>query len=934
MSFYFSGNVAMKKHLFFYFLFVSTLPSIVFAEQAPSLYEKALYLQQQGELKAAEIAVKNSIQQHPNYLPARLLLGDILLNNGQAQSAEKELTIALELQADSYTVVIPLVKAKLFLHKYDAALNLLNSHAQLAGESEYFLLQGNTYKALKQFEMAAESYQQASYVHGDTIDLFIATTDLFLKQSQLNKADSTVDKALAIDSTNQAAKMLKAEILKQLFDFDGAFKIYAEILKADKNSKQALFASAAILLEQDKFNQALPYIVQLRAEYPNDPYAKLLHSSVVALRGDKRQASVLLRDIQQQFLNFTDEQKQNREVLLLSASVDFVNGNYQQSRRQFNQYLTEFGENIAVRRYLASMALKESNAALAKRHIDKAIKLGTNDVDIYLLAIHIYQLQSSKDKFFTFVELAYKKFPDNTLIRDQFINALISLGRNDEAMAELKSISGNDSLASKTLLGYLQLQNNQLEQAKLTTQALLNNQPNKVEILQLSGELSLKLGQIDDAKTLFKQALHLDEKFKPALLSLAGVSLNQNNWEQAEYYYQELLTFYPSDSLGLQLYADLAIKQQRLFLAIKLLSQISNSHAQFFPSQRALLALYMQTNQLEQAQRTLTLLEQRFSFDQQLLLVKSELLSKQGDIARAAKTLKILFGLAYDHPKKIERIIALQINLPDLPSAYKSIERLKQLTQHRVNPYITARYALANKEFSTAEDIITQELASSSHHGNQQSAWQELNIHLLIAQQKLSLASRELNLLFTKSKQRDHLQLLAQLYTQQGKGEGLLTLLEHWLVKQPSDAWAVAQLSQLAQSQGNTSKAITVLEAYPYIEKQPLFLNNLANLYQDMDLNKAITYAKKAYKLSEKVAAINDTLGWLLTLNNQAQQGLIYIREAIARDANNANYQYHLAFTLASLKRIKLAKIALLSAEKLVPSHPLNLRVRKMLDAK
>jgi len=920
--------IAMKIYLRAITLFVFYFSSLaVYAEQTLSSYEKALQLQIKGELKAAKISVKNSLQKNPRFLPARLLLGELLLASGQPQSAEKELTIALGLKADSSIVVIPLVKAKLFLYKYQAALSLLNQYPQLGREKGYYLLQGNAYKALRKYELAERSYQQSEFLHGETGALLIARADLLLKQNQLVKAEGMIDKALAIDISSQSAQMLKAEVLKKDADFASAFELYGRILQTDPNNKQALFASAVILLEQDKLSQALAYVMTLREFYPHDPYAKLLHSSVIALKGDKRQASNLLRDIQQQFLNLNDEQKENREVLLLSATVDYINGNYQQARQLFTKYLDSFGENLVARRHLASLAVKENNLLLAQQHIDKAISLSSNDVEVHLLGIHIYQKQESPLKYFTFVESAYQKFKDNSLVRDQYINALILLGRNEEAVAELAKVTGEGVLASQVLLGYLQLQNNKFKEAKSTTQHLLNTAPNKVEVLQLAGELSLKFGQAGDAETFFKQALSLDAMFRPALLSLAGMSLNINNTDKTIDYYQQLLTLYPNDAISLQLYANLAIKLQQPFLAIKLLSEIKAEQPQYAASQRALLALYLQTNQLVRAEEILVKLERRFSFDQQLLLAKSKLLAKQGNILLAAKTLKILFGLVYDDPLKIERIAALQIDLPDLPSAEKSIERLSQLTQGEVNSYIVARYALSNRDLNKAETIINKQQKKDIHS----TAWVELNIHLLIAQNKLNEASLALELLYTDSKQRSHLQLLAQLYNQQGQKNKLSQLFASWLGEQPNDAWAVAQFSKLASDGGDIHKAINILESYPRIDQQALFLNNLANLYQEMDINKAISYAKKAYQLAGQLAAINDTLGWLLVQNNKAEQGLPYIRESIARDASNTNYLYHLAYTLVVLKRFDSAKDAFNLADKIAPDHHLNSIVNKML---
>jgi len=922
------------------FLFtITTVPysAHCYAEQANSAYENSLIFFQQGKLDEAAIAVKNSIQQRPNYLPARLLLGDILLQKGQPQSAEKELTIALTLQADSFAVVIPLVEAKLFLYKHQEALTLLNDHPQLATEHKYFLLQGNAYKALIQFELAKKSYQQSLYIHGETVTLLTAMADLAFKEGELSKALDFVNQALLIlaqssdmhkNEQYQGAKILKAEILKSTKQFDDALAIYSNILQKEPTNKQALFGKATILLDQNQLNEALIFSLTLRENHPNDPYIKLLHSSIIALQGNEKQARILLRDIQQQFMSLTDEQRQEREVLLLAASVDYLNKSYYQARRQFLTYISDYGENTVARRHLTMIALKNNNVELAQQHIEKALKLSPNKADLYLLASHIYQQQLNKNEYLHFIEKAHSTFADNTLIRDKYIGALIAVNRNDDAIALLKEVSGSNTLASKTLLGYLQLQTNNIEQAKITTQALLDENPNKVEILQLAGELSLKLARGDDAIKLFKQALVLDDKFRPALLALAGISLNKKDHQQTEIYYRQLLTFYPNDVLSLQLYANFAIDQQQLFLAIKLLTKIPLQHPDYIINQRALLTLYLKTNQLEHAETTLNVLEGVYSFDQELLLAKSKLQTQQGKIIKAAKTLKILFGLIYDDVKKIETLSKLQIDLNDIEAAQRSLERIKHLSNGKLSPYIATRFALANKETEKAGKLIAQQLSKAPNSA----AWLELQIHYLIAKPDVSKAIDRLSKLYQKHHKRAHLQLLAQLYLQQKQPQKVQQLLTQWLTQQSADAWAVAQLSTMAIESGNKSLAITTLENFKYIEQQPIFLNNLANLYHEKDAKKALFYAKKAHKLAPKLAAINDTLGWLLVTNNQAQTGLSYLREAIARDVNNASYHYHLAYTLAVLKRLQLAQSALVKAQKLDPSHELNSKTSLLIN--
>jgi putative PEP-CTERM system TPR-repeat lipoprotein len=917
-----------KSHSALFFIFFLLTCFNTHAEELPSSYENALNFLQQGKLNEAEIAVKNSIQQRTNYLPSRLLLGDILLQKGQPKSAEKELAIALSLQADSFAVIIPLVKAKLFLYKYNDALELLNQYPQLATENEYFLLQGNAHKGLNQLTLAKKSYQQSLNIHGETIELYTAMADLSFKEAKLDKALTLVNKAISLQNDHQGALMLKAEILKNTDKFDDALAIYTEILQKEPTNKQSLFGKATILLELNQLNSALSFSLTLRENFPNDPYIKLLHSSIIALQGNEKAARTLLRDIQQQFMNLTNEQMQNREVLLLSASVDYLNKNYHQARRQFLLYLSDYEENVVAYRHLTMIALKENNLTLAQQYVDKALSLSPNDADIYLLASHIYQQQFDKDEYLSFIEKARSAFPDNTLLRDQYIGALISVNRNNDAVALLNKISGDSSLANRTLLGFLQLQTNNIEQAKITTQTLLDENPNKVEILQLAGELSLKLGRSDDAITLFRQVLVLDDKFRPALLALAGISLNKKDEQQTEYYYQQLLTLYPNDVSVLQLYADFAINQQQLFLAIKLLGQIPKEHVDFMINQRALLTLYAQTNQIDNAEKTLQLLEEFYFFDQELLLAKSKLQIQKGEIAKSAKTLKILFGLIYDNVEKIETLSNLQIDIADIEAAKRSIDRIRQLSSGKISPYIETRFALVTQDTKKANQLIEQHLLINP----EDPTWIELKIHLLLSENNIEQAIDLLRPLYQSQKNREHMQLLAQLYTQQKKTKELISLLQIWLVQQNSDAWAVSQLSSIAINTGDKALAIATLENYKHIDQQPIFLNNLANLYQDNDPIRALVYAKKAFELEPKLAPINDTLGWVLVMNNQAKTGLSYIRESIARDVNNANYHYHLAYTLAILKRIPQAKAALLTAQKLAPTHELIKKINLLIN--
>jgi putative PEP-CTERM system TPR-repeat lipoprotein len=918
----------MNKLLAFILLTFSLIAS---AKQAGEYYEEALVLVQHGELNAAEIAVKNSIKKDGQYLPARLLLGEILLEKGSPAAAEKELTISLSLYADHQAVILPLAKTKALLNKHQEVLDLLVQYPQLTTDTEYYLVQSRSYKALNKYNEAERSLEKSISVRGESEQAFTGLAELYLLQAKLPLASKFIQQALTINADHVPAQMVHAEISKNQGNLALAIDTYNLILAKDKSHQQARFGKAHVLIKQNKLAEALQLCLLLREEFPLDPYAKLLHVSIVALKGEHKKSKLLLRDIQQQLSGLGNKKQKEREVLLLSASVDFMNGNTNQARRQFVEYINLYGENVVARRHLASIAFRQSDLSSARAHIDKALKLSKNDADLYLLATQIFKQQGSKSEYVELVKKSYELFASNAQIKAQYIGVLIANNEIEQAVSILKS-SGD--IVNQTLLGYLQLQSNQLESSLATTQSLLEQHPQKVEILQLGGELSLQLGRKDDAAMFFQQVLLLAPQFKPALLALAGMALNENDSEKTEQYYQEILTYYPNDSLVLQLYADFAVKHQQLALAIKLLSAIGKEAEAFFDSQRALLALYMQTNQNDLAHKTLLLLEKRFSFDQELLLAKSKLQIQSKQIILATKTLKILFGLVYDNPKKLESVVMLQLDINDLISAQASVKRIQQLSNNTVSPYILARLKMSEKNFVDVAELIEENISKTAAQGEEYLAWRELKVHLLINKEEIVQAINNLEELFNETQQRAHMQLLASLYSKLNQSEKVIKLLVKWLSVQKLDAWAVGQLSEVALNNNQAKIAIQVLENYPLLKQQPIFLNNLANLYLDIDRNKAIEYAKLAYELLPNVAAINDTLGWSLVRNDEYQQGLSYLREATARDVNNADYHYHLAFSLAKLKRLELARLSFAEARKLNANHKLKSIVIELLNKK
>ncbi len=910
-----------------------------YANNAIKYYEQALALYHAKDIAAAEIEVKNSLKQDKNYLPARILLAEIQVSLGNLNGAEKEYQKALTLKADPNAVVFPLVEVKLALQKVAQAQQLLAQYSSLQVNARFYYLRASAYKAQLAFTQAKADYQQAIALQYQNAEVYTGLADLYYQQNDIDAAKKQLHLALTAQADYFPALLLSSEVDKSLGDYGQAQSKLAKILAVDDKNKQALFAQASLYLAQSKLPEALTIAVMLKELAPEDPYAKLLHATLIAQQGHSKEARRILVDISQQISGIDDKYKHTQQVLLLSATVDFINQNPHSAKKQFLRYLELYSDDATAYRYLAIIAFREGNMSKAAAYVEKSIAINPNDSDVYLIAGQIYQQANLPEKQLARLKAAHERFSNVQQIQDHYLSALLAQNKYAQALDILASSNQNNSLQNKTLLAYMQLQSGLYEQAHQSTQALLDSHADKVEILQLAGELSLKTNtDIEQAKYFFEQALVLDEGFAPAQLALAGIALQANNWQAVEQHYKKVLDHNPNNTLALQLYADLAIKQQRFPLAIKLLEPMANENN--YQTGNALLNLYLLTNELEKAQALLALLEQNYALDHDLLLTKSRIQAKLEQVDLAKKTLKILFGLVYEQPNELAVLAQAQLDIGDISAAKKTISRLDVISTDVDTSYLLTQVYLADNNYEQVEKLINANLVKEKRADK----WHMLKVRLLIAQYDIEQAIALLETIYAQQESRQTMQWLSQLYAEQQQADKLIKLLATWLKRQANDAWAVAQLSSVAISQDNLALAIETLQQYPNLAEQPLFLNNLANYYfrqsrqaqseqqiEALSL-KALNYAKQAYKLAPENAAINDTLGWITVNRGQVAQGLGLLREASARDSQNGEVFYHLAYALAKADNFSQAKLAFEKAVQLAPEHPLLSEVKAIIQ--
>lgn len=899
------------------------VPPLSAADTAASYYESALRYSQQQQWRSAELELRNSLQQDPAYLPARLLLGKVMLKAGQWASAEKELQLALDSGAAPLPLLFDLMRALLAQQKHDQVSHLLEKYQHYQKEAGYVLMQANLYKQQYQYPQALQAYQQVLAQQPQAelaAESWYGLAELQLKQSELAAAIASLDQLRSDSDWFRPGQYLRAQILQLQQKTDAAMQLYDQLLTQKPQDAAALLGKAQLLMQKNQPAAALKLIIQFRQAYPENPYGQLIQASILGQQGETKEQQRLLQQVRQQLSGLTTEQRQQEDVLLLTAVLDFSNAQYETTISKLKQYQKLYPANARVSQLLAQSYLQLRIYDEAQSQIQTAMQLNPQDYSLVLIAATIYQAQQKNAEELALLQQAFGRFPAEPQIRQSYIVALIKNGQSAMAQQLLQDPAASQPrLADLVMLGYLQLEAGAFEAAFTTAGQLLKLDQSKVEIFQLAADVSAKLGQPAQAKAFYQQVLVLDASHKPALLSLASLALQQQQWSEAAGYYQTLLQHYPADNLILQLVADSAIQQGKITEAISWLEQLPDDNANV-PAQQALFELYLLENQIDKAATLLSGLSEKIALTPFLYqsLAKLALVQQQPEVV--SHNTEILYGLWYDDAAQLQLVTDLQLRNQDKTGALTSIQRLIALDAEPQDlSLLQARLALLQGN----PDRTLQLVAKLRQAGNNNAVLDELTAHSYLAQQRYAEAATVLQQLYQANPGYGYFQLLRQCYQQLQDQPALTSLLQQYLQQQPADLAAVIELATLYQAQQQQQAAIDLYEKHPALQQQPVLLNNLANLYLSQQPAKALQYAQAAYQLLPGQPDITDTYGYALVKAGQPAQGLGILRDAEIRQPDSIALQLHLAETLLLLQRTAEAGqiITTLTTRSLTPAE-------------
>lgn len=884
---------------------------------AGTFYESALDLYADGNFTGAEIELRNALQESAQNVPARVLLGQVLLERDDPRAAAAELERGLALGGDRNLILVPLAEVYLQLLQPEKVLTaIVPPGTSPVVDGEILLLQGDAALLLGDLNYAAQSYAEAQTLLPADPRPLVAKARIANARNRTERAAELLDIALVLDPGNADALTLRGLMLRDAGDIDGARKALDRALAADAASVKALGARAALLLDSGDETAAAGDIERLRALNPRDLEGIYLQSWLHVSRGDSEAAYALLSDTAA-LLQSVDETRLERlpQVRLLFGIVSFLNREYEQAVEQFTTFLSRFPRHAGARRYLAAAYLGSGDwenvirtlqpepggtplddpASLAllgealrargdheaaARNYARALEIAPEQAG-FALGLSASRFAAGKiDEAITALEALTEEMPDFLDARIQLIGMYVDAGRNDNARSAAMRLSREhpDDARTQVLLGVVMMARGRHEEAAKYFAAARERDPDDSLAILNQARLARLGDKLEAAAAAYREVLEREPLAADATLELAQVLLAGGEPAAAAEVIEPLLQQSPN-AIGARL-VDLWVTVTR--------------------------------GEPEAIEDALYRIGRDFPDNPLAQLGLARVYLALDDQANARLMLRRAGESAGFQPDRQLEIASLHVALNDFGAAQWALTKALDGNPRHLGA-LTLRVGVLLAQGKTADARTAHAALAATYPERAETLLAEGELLESVGDAAGALAA------FTQAHRigatRSTLEKLLDAQIRVGDERAALTTLRVWILRHPGDLGSRHRLGERLLEAGAHRSAQLVYEALIKDEPDnPVSLNNLAYALHRLGDDAALAYAKRAVAAMPEQADFLDTYGWILVESGEPERGLEVLRDAITRQSTNDEIRYHIALALVRLARPGAARRELAAA--------------------
>lgn len=849
----------MLKKMFLALLLIAVTVSGCDNKTKEELLQEGIQFSADENYRGAIVLFKNALEKDPNFIKARLLLGDAYLESGKYQNAEKEFQKTLRQDPSNKDIVLKLATVYIKTRSPDKTISILDENFSSPPQNVKALeLLGRAY-AIKGDLKTSEQMFRSGIIFDPTDSLVkLGLARLLWSQKRNDESRHLLNEVIAGDKGNVTAHYYLAELESSEGHVDQALEYYQQLTQLNDKDVTAHFRSGLFLLFKGDIGSAGKKAERIMGLSPKRPEGSRLMGLVNYVNGDYEAASVSL-------LNSLKLQPHVTSFFYLGLSY-YALQNYELALSQFQKTLDMRPSFVKARTLSAMTFLKQNRVDDAISQSYKAIEIDPSNAFAHHILGSAYLKKGMLDEGMTELEQATRLDPE--LVGPQLQKGLVHIAQGKTALGEedlvqaLKMAPEIQNTRLLLLSHYLRQQN---YSAAITTvnEGLTGDPVDGLLYNILAGAYFAQGKAVDAVNALNKSKAANPDYFTP-YYNLASYYSSKGEYALAR---KEYLAILERDSV-----------QTKALLSLASLSNLSGEQDQ--------IAQY-----LDQARTTGAI---------EAYLASALYLVNKKQFTQSLQTVNEGLSL---HPESIA-LIELNGKLlsrsGDVQNAEKVFTELARLDSERGTPLLIRHYlqhGTAEQATKVARRFISEEPGSTTGY--------QLLAGIQSWQKEYSAAFQTLENGLIQVKERQRLEMqIGSLYEKTDEDINAKNIYEKITERLPDYAPALFARASIFHRHGDMRKA---QDLYRQVLKQsPDYipaLNNMAYLLTDNfgRSQEALDMALKAYRKRPNDPYIMDTLGYVLMANDRSKDAISVLQEAVSLAPNNPTMNLHLGTAYANL---------------------------------
>jgi putative PEP-CTERM system TPR-repeat lipoprotein len=782
-------------------VFLTVCPGALARDSAAFVNDAEQYIAA-GNLRAAEIELKNAVRQSPQDPVIRARLAEIYLRLGNAAAAEGEARAVRERGGDEKDYLPILADALLRQSKFADVLDLIHpGDRDPALESKIRTALGTAAASLHDQDKAEAMLRDAVRLDPSAVKPKIQLAQL-LNAKDPAEATKLIDGAIASEPHSVEALLVKGQTLRARGDLDGAVRLFDQALQIDPRNLAARLGRADIDITCGNFKAADEILAPTLRATPDNFMANYLRAAELFKEQQYAAADETLGPFGTKFALFP-------AGYYLQGTIKYALGQFAQAEFALAKYLAHVPNDRRAVWLIAITALRQHGAPRAIEYIKLLLKRVPADAATLTLIGNAYVADRKPALALQQFQAAAALDPENPKIKAGVAISEIDTGQTEQGLAQLEQLFASETgaaVAGPTLV-LTELGAGRVGKAAEIAASLVHRNPDNPLYLTLLGEVRASLHDDVGAETTFRAALALDPAFTPAARDLAQLYLAAGRSDDARKVYTGLLSKKPNDAsnspsikandvaalLGL---ADIAIAEKKWTEAIDDLNR-ARTIAKTDPAPGLeLIKLYQSRADWDSAKAVAVELGQQFPQDANVAEAQGRTRLEAGDEKGALASYKLAQQLAPNSIPILSRYVGLLRQAGYLRDARDVLQ--DAVGRNPRNASIKADLIRVEAELDGLDTAI-YEARGFANDDPQNSLYDQVS---------------------------------AELYEKAGRAGDAAALLEKAVTARPADDNLRLGLSRLYTRMGNLATAEAVLNARLQIDpKNPAAGGALAALY-------------------------------------------------------------------------------------------------------